>query len=70
MTEKGPKQQYVEIWTIPFQNGDPINAQLENTGNVLIALQPTPTLHYVVYPILEAYLSTPFNLLIRFNKNR
>ena len=63
--EKSQKQQYVEIRYIPFQNDDPINAQLENTGKILVALQPKYPLHYVVYPILEANSSTPFHLLIR-----
>ena len=32
MIEKVLKQQYVDIWPIPFQNDDPINDQLYNTG--------------------------------------
>ena len=32
MTEKLPKQKYVDIQHIFFQNDDPINAQLDNTG--------------------------------------
>ena len=48
MVEKGPKQQYVEIQTIPFNNNDPINTQLENTGKYLVELQPKFPLHYVV----------------------
>ena len=49
--EKVPKQQYVEIWPIPFQNDNRIKAQLENTDNILVALQPKFTLHHTVYPI-------------------
>ena len=30
MTEKGPRQQYVEIQPIPFHNDDPFNAHLKN----------------------------------------
>ena len=66
--EKVPKKKYVEIQTIPFQNDYPINAQLENTGKILVALQPKYPWHYVVYPILEVNSSTPFSLLIRLNK--
>ena len=40
MIEKVPKKQSVEVWPTPFHNDDPINSQLENTGNVLVALQP------------------------------
>ena len=70
MIEKGPKQQSVKIWPIPFQNNDPINYQLENTGTILASLEPTYPLHCVVYPISEESSSTPFNLLIRFKRNR
>ena len=52
--EKGPKQHSVDIQPIPFNNYDPINAQLDNTGKHLVALQPTYPLHSVVYPISEA----------------
>ena len=38
---------------IPFKNNDPINAQLENTGKILVALKPTPPLYSVVKPISE-----------------
>ena len=55
---------------IHFKNNDPINAQLENTGKILVALQPTYPLNFVVYPISEANSSTPFNLLIHFKQNR
>ena len=55
-----PKQQYVKIWPTPFQNGDPINAKLENTGKCLGELQPTYPLHSIVYQISEAKSSTPF----------
>ena len=43
-----PNQQYVDIWLIPFQKDDPINDQLENTGKILVLLQPTYTLNSVV----------------------
>ena len=64
MLEKETKQQSVEIWPIPFHNYDPINAQLENTGKLLFALQHTSPLHSVVYSISEANPSTSFNLMI------
>ena len=64
MMEKGTKQQYVEIGPIPFQNDDPINYLIENTGKILVVLQPTSPLHCVAYPILEANPSTPLSLLI------
>ena len=70
MMEKGPKQKYVDIRPIPFNNDDPINSQLENTWNILVALQIKYPLNYIVYPILEANSSTPFNLLIRLKQNR
>ena len=47
MMEKGPKKS-VEIKHIPFQNDDPINAQLDNRGKSLVALKPTSPLYYVV----------------------
>ena len=68
--EKGPKQQYVDIRPIPFQNEYYINNQLENTGMFLVVSQPTSQLYSVVYPISEANSSTKFNLLIRFKQNR
>ena len=49
--EKVPNQQYVEIRPIPFHNENPINYQLDNTGNVLVVLQPTSPWHHIVYPI-------------------
>ena len=66
MMEKVPKKKSFEIQPIPFQNDDPINYQLENTGKTLVALQPKPKspLHYVVCPISEAKSSTKFNFLI------
>ena len=70
MMEKLPKQQYAEIQTINFHNDDPVNLQLDNTGKILVSLQPKYPLHYVVYPIPEANSSTKFNLLIRLKKNR
>ena len=38
MMEKGPKKKSVDIWPIPFHNDDPINAHIDNTGKVLVAL--------------------------------
>ena len=70
MMGKGPKQKSVEIWSISFQNDDPINSQLDNTGKNVGALQPTYPLHYFVYPISEENSSTSFNLLMCFKKNR
>ena len=61
MTEKGPKQKFVEIFPIPFHNNDPINDQLENIGKFLVALQPKYPLHSVVYTTSEANSWTPFN---------
>ena len=40
MMEKGPKQQYVDIRPIHFHNYGPINAQIYDTGKILVALQP------------------------------
>ena len=65
--EKGQKS--FEIWPIPFKNNDPINAQLENTGKILVVLRTTSPLDYVVYPISEGNSSTTLNLLIRFKIN-
>ena len=62
MIEKGQKQQYVDIWPIPFQNDNSINAQLEYTGKILVVLKPTSPLHYVVYPISYSNPSNKFNL--------
>ena len=62
--DKGPKQNSVDIWPIPFQNDDPVNDQLENTDKILVALQAKSPLHYVVYLISEANSSTQFKLLI------
>ena len=70
MMWKGPKQKYVEFQPVTFQNYDPINAQIDNTGIICVVLQPTSTLHSVVYTISEANSSTPFNLLIQFKQNR
>ena len=66
MMEKGTKKQSVKICPTPFQNDDPINYQLENTGKISVALQPKYPLNSVVYPISEANSSTSFNLLMRF----
>ena len=52
---KGPKQQYVEILTITFQNDDPINDQIENTGKISVALQPKSPLHSRLYTISEVH---------------
>ena len=38
--EKVPKQTSVEIRPIPFHNDDPINSYIENTGKMVVALQP------------------------------
>ena len=46
--DKGQKQQYVEIRSIPFHKYDPINAQLDNTVKIIVALQTTYPLHSVV----------------------
>ena len=70
MMEKVLKKQSIDIWPIRYQNYDPINAQLDNTGKSLVALQPTSPLHSVLYPIPEAKSSTLFNLLIRFRQNK
>ena len=64
MIEKGPKQQSVDIRPTPFQDYDPINYQIENTGNSLVALQPKSRLHSIAYPVSYPNSSTPFNLLI------
>ena len=48
------KQQSIDICPIPFQNGDTIKYQIDNKGNVLVALQPTYPLHYILYPIKKA----------------
>ena len=68
--DKVTKQQYVEIWPIPFQNDDPLNSHIYNTGKIRGALQPASPLHSVVYPISEANFSTQYNFLIQFKQNR
>ena len=65
-TEKGPKQQYVDIRPLPFQNDDPINAHIDKTGKSLVALQPKSPLHSVVSLISGANSLITFNLLICF----
>ena len=60
MMMKGPNQQSVEIFPLPFHNDHRINDQLDNTGKILCALQPTSQLNSVVYLILEANSSIPF----------
>ena len=49
--DKVPKGEYFEIWPIPFQNYDTINAHLDNTAKISVALQTTSPLYSVVYPI-------------------
>ena len=68
--KKRPRQESVEIHHIAFQNGDFINDQLDNTRIFLFALQFTPPLHYVVYPISEANWSNPLNLLLNLKKKK
>ena len=68
--EKGTKQRSVEILPIPFHNYYPMNSQLEDKSEILVALKHKYSLKYVVYPILEANSSTPSNLLIRLKQNR
>ena len=59
----------MDMWPIPFHNDDPINAQLDNTGKIIVALQPTPPLHSFVYPISEEKSSAQSNLLMIFKWN-
>ena len=47
MMGNGPKQKYVDNRPIPFQNDDPENAQLENTGKSLDALHPISAINSV-----------------------
>ena len=70
MIETESKQKYVDIQPKPFHNDDPINSQLYNTVKIYVAFQTTYPLHYVVYPISEANLSTPFDLLVRFKQDK
>ena len=51
MMEKGPNQKSVDIFPTTFQNDDLKHAQLENKGNMLVALHTKYPLHYIVYPI-------------------
>ena len=67
--EKVPKQKTVEIWPMPFQNDDTINARFDNTGKMLFAFQPKYSLRYVVYPNLKTNSSSPFNSLIILKRN-
>ena len=69
MMEKLPNKKSVEIQTLTPQNDDPIYAQLDNTGKNVSSLQPKYLLYYDVYPISDANLSTPFNLLVRLRRN-
>ena len=70
MINKVQKQIYVEIQPITFHNDDPMNNHLDNTGKIIVALQPKSTLKYVAYKISEENTSTPFNLLIRLKQNK
>ena len=47
MMEKLPKQQSVDIRTIPFHNDDPMNFQLENTGKFYLHYKPNH--HYIIF---------------------
>ena len=38
MMGKGPRQKSVNIWTILFQNYNPINSQLENTNELVLLM--------------------------------
>ena len=70
MMEKGPKQPYIDIIHIHFQNDNHINDLLDNKGKHLVALEPNTKLHSVVYLVSEANSSTPLNLLIQLKQNR
>ena len=70
MINKVQKQIYVEIQSITFQNGYPMNTHLDNTGKIIVALQPKSLLKYIAYTISEEKSSTPFNLLIRLKENK
>ena len=63
-------QKSVDIWPIPFQSGDPVDAQLDNTCKIVVELQSMCLLHYVVYQISKGKSSNPFNLLICLKQNR
>ena len=54
---------------MPFQNYDPVGDHIDNTGKILVALQPISPLHSDVYLITEANSSNPFNLLVRIKQN-
>ena len=47
MMYKGPKQKYFEIPPIPFHNYDPINAHINNTEKLLVALHSKPQLKQI-----------------------
>ena len=47
MMKKGPKQNSVDILSITVHNNDPTNAQLVNTGKIMVALHQNNPLHYV-----------------------
>ena len=70
MMEKRTKQQSVEIWPVLFHKYDPKNTLLGNTGNILVVLQPTSTLHSVLYPISKSNSLSPFNLLMILKQNK
>ena len=38
--EKGANQYYVDIWSIPFHNDDPINVQLHKGGKFRLNYSP------------------------------
>ena len=55
MTDKVTKQKSIEIFLLPFQNDDTINAQLDTHSQNVVVLQPKSPLHYIVYPISNGY---------------
>ena len=66
MIDKVTKQQCVDIQTIPCQNYDAINDQLESTRKHFVALQAKPPLHSVLYQSSLANSWTTFNLYMHF----
>ena len=60
MIEKGPRQKSVKIRPITFHNNDPINAQLANTGKILVVLKPTSPLHAVGRSLLKESLLSEY----------
>ena len=63
MMDKRPKQKSVDKWTIPFHKNDLINAQLNNTGKNLVALQLKYPLHYFVEPNFRGKLTESIQLV-------